>query len=63
MQVNAGSVDVFPTLRTAYASGTAITYTNALGLFRLKAPVPWTAIENRLYDGLVISAREAVNGY
>ena len=62
IQVNAGSVDVFPTLRSAYAAGTAITYNNAKGLFRLKAPIPWTAIESKLFDGLVISAKESVNG-
>lgn len=60
MQVNAGSVDVFPTLRSAYANGTSIVYNNPLGLFRLKAPVPFAAIENKLYDGLLISAKEAI---
>jgi hypothetical protein len=57
MQVNAGSVDVFPCLPAAYANGTAITYTAAKGLFRLLDTVPWAAGRDRIYEGLVIRAR------
>lgn len=32
-QVNVGSVDVFPRLRSAYANGTTIIFTNPVGLF------------------------------
>lgn len=36
IQVNSSSsVDLFPVLRSSYAVGTAITYTNAKGVFRL----------------------------
>lgn len=39
VQVNpSSSVDLFPVLRSSYAGGTAITYTNAQGVFRLASP-------------------------
>ena len=39
IQVNSSiSVDLFPVLRSSYAGGTAITYTNAKGVFRLASP-------------------------
>jgi len=39
IQVNSSSsVDLFPVLRSSYAGGTAITYTNAKGVFRLAEP-------------------------
>ena len=44
VQVNSSSsVDVFPILRSSYAAGTAITYTNAKGVFRLSgASTEWS---------------------
>ena len=61
-QVNsgAGTVDVFPRLRAAYAQTTAVTYVNALGTFRLVDSVPFEADERRIYAGLSISAIEVV---
>jgi len=59
-QVNAGSVDVFPKLRSSYSSGTAITYNSAKGVFRLKAPVPFKAGKDRIYQGITVSAIEAI---
>ena len=39
VQVNtSSSVDLFPVLRSSYAGGTAITYSNAKGVFRLTSP-------------------------
>jgi hypothetical protein len=39
VQVNSSSsVDLFPVLRSSYAGGTAITYSNAKGVFRLAEP-------------------------
>lgn len=39
VQVNSSSsVDLFPVLRSSYAGGTAITYANAKGVFRLAEP-------------------------
>ena len=39
VQVNSSSsVDLFPVLRSSYGGGTAITYTNAKGVFRLASP-------------------------
>ena len=48
-QVNVGSVDVFPRLRSAYAGATAITYTNPKGIFRL------AGIPSESYDTAIIS--------
>ena len=44
VQVNSSSsVDVFPVLRSSYTAGTAITYTNAKGVFRLAgASTEWS---------------------
>jgi len=44
VQVNSSSsVEVFPTLRSSYTAGTAITYTNAKGVFRLAgASTEWS---------------------
>jgi hypothetical protein len=39
VQVNSSSsVDLFPVLRSSYAGGTSITYSNAKGVFRLAEP-------------------------
>jgi hypothetical protein len=44
------SVDVFPALRKSYAGGTAITYTNAKGVFRLASPsTEWAIGEASIY--------------
>lgn len=59
-QVNAGSVDVFPFLRTAYANGTAIAYSGPKGVFRLAAPVPWEFDARRIERGISFSAMEVV---
>ena len=59
-QVNVGSVDVFPRLRSAYASGTAITYTNPVGIFRLSA-IPSESYDSRkICEGLTFSAEESL---
>ena len=44
VQVNSSSsVEVFPVLRSSYTAGTAITYTNAKGIFRLAgASTEWS---------------------
>lgn len=44
VQVNSSSsVDLFPVLRSSYAAGTSIVYSNAKGLFRLGAnQVDWS---------------------
>jgi len=44
VQVNSSSsVEVFPVIRSSYAAGTAITYTNAKGVFRLAgASTEWS---------------------
>jgi hypothetical protein len=51
VQFNAtNSVDVFPALRKSYAGGTAITYTNAKGVFRLASPsTEWAIGEASIY--------------
>jgi len=61
VQVNSGtSVEVFPALRSAYAGGTAIVYSNAVGLWRLpKAETPWDIDNMRIY-GVAFSAMEEV---
>jgi hypothetical protein len=44
------SVDVFPALRKSYAGGTAITYSNAKGVFRLASPsTEWAIGEASIY--------------
>lgn len=60
VKVNAGSVDVFPKLRSAYASGTAITYNNAKGVFRLAARVPAMFNETLFATGITFQAMEAL---
>jgi hypothetical protein len=60
VQVNSGSVDVFPKLRASHAQGTAVVYTNAKGVFRLKEAVPFFARDDKLYDGLVFEAIEVI---
>lgn len=51
IQVNSSSsVDVFPVLRSSYAAGTSITYTNAKGLFRLtETKVDWQIDVAKMY--------------
>jgi hypothetical protein len=51
VQVNSSSsVDLFPALRKSYAGGTAITYSNAKGLFRLASPsTEWSIGEASIY--------------
>jgi hypothetical protein len=61
IQVNsATSVDLFPTLRSSYAAGTAITYSNAKGVFRLSEPsVNWSIDVAKIY-GLTFGIVEDV---
>jgi hypothetical protein len=51
VQVNSSSsVDLFPALRKSYAGGTAITYNNAKGVFRLASPsTEWAIGEASIY--------------
>jgi hypothetical protein len=51
VQVNSSSsVDLFPALRKSYAGGTAITYANAKGVFRLASPsTEWSIGEASIY--------------
>jgi hypothetical protein len=60
MQVNVGSVDVFPRLRSAYAAATAITYTNPVGIFRLAGLPSEMYDQNKLCSGLSFNAIEAL---
>lgn len=61
VQVNsAASYDVFPRLRTAYTSGTAISYASPVGLFRLAGAVPWGYDSVKICDGLTFSAMEVM---
>jgi len=47
---SSSSVDVFPALRKSYAGGTAITYANAKGVFRLASPsAEWAIGEASIY--------------
>lgn len=60
-QVNsATSVDVFPAIRSAYANGTAVTYSNPKGVFRLAAPVPWAFDSRKICEGQTFAAVEVV---
>jgi hypothetical protein len=61
LKVNAGSVDVFPSLRVAYAEDTAITYTNPKGVFRLKAIPPWAFDSRKIERGMEFQFREGVS--
>ncbi len=54
------SLDVFPRLRTAYASGTAVNIASPRGLFRLQAAVPWAYDARKICDGLTFNAVEVV---
>jgi hypothetical protein len=57
---SATSVQVFPRLRAAHASGTAVTYNNAMGLFMLSdSAVSWDIDLARRY-GLTLSFADAV---
>jgi hypothetical protein len=57
---NMVSVEVFPRLRSAYASGTAITYTNPKGKFRLLGLPPGRFDSRKICDGLSFTAIEAL---
>ena len=47
---SSSSVDVFPALHKSYAGGTAITYANAKGVFRLASPsTEWAIGEASIY--------------
>jgi hypothetical protein len=47
---SSSSVDLFPALRKSYAGGTAITYANAKGVFRLASPsTEWSIGEASIY--------------
>ena len=59
LQVNVGSVDVFPTLRSAYAATTPVIFTGAKGIFRLAADYKWSVDEARRY-GLEFQAMEVL---
>jgi hypothetical protein len=60
-QVNSSiSVDVFPRLRSAYASGTAITTNNAKGVFRLSTIPNFTFDSSRIINGVTLNAIEVL---
>lgn len=60
LKVNAGSVDVYPRLRSAYSSGTAISYTNPVGLFRLSSSeTSWSIDAIKVY-GIGFAAVEVI---
>jgi hypothetical protein len=61
VQVNSSSsVDLFPVLRSSYAGGTAITYSNAKGVFRLAEPRTEWSIELANIYGITFSIVEDV---
>jgi len=61
VQVNSSSsVDLFPVLRSSYAGGTAITYSNAKGVFRLAEPRTEWSIELASIYGITFSIAEDV---
>lgn len=61
VQVNSSSsVDLFPVLRSSYAAGTAITYSNAKGVFRLAEPKTEWSIELASIYGISFSIVENV---
>jgi len=61
VQVNSSSsVDLFPVLRSSYAAGTAITYTNAKGVFRLSEPLTNWSIDNANIYGVAFGIVEDV---
>lgn len=60
LQNNGASVDVWPRLRSSYAAGTAITYVNPKGTFRLASnDMDWT-VNLAKHTGLVVEAVEAL---
>jgi hypothetical protein len=60
MQVNVGSVDVFPRLRSAYVATTAITYANPVGIFRLSAIPSESYDPAKLANGFSFNAIESL---
>lgn len=60
LKVNAGSVDVFPRLRSAYAGGTTVIYTNPVGLFRLVSLPSESYDPAKLARGLNFTAVESL---
>jgi hypothetical protein len=61
VQVNSSSsVDLFPVLRLSYGAGTAITYTNAQGVFRLAESRTEWSIELASIYGITFSIAEDV---
>lgn len=61
VQVNSSSsVEVFPVLRSSYAAGTAITYSNAKGVFRLSEPLTNWSIDNAKIYGVSFGIVEDV---
>jgi hypothetical protein len=61
IQVNSSSsVDLFPALRSSYAGGTAITYSNAKGIFRLAEPKTDWSIDLANIYGVSFSIVEEV---
>jgi hypothetical protein len=61
VQVNSSSsVDLFPVLRSSYAGGTAITYSNAKGVFRLAESRTEWSIELASIYGITFSIAEDV---
>lgn len=61
VQVNSSiSVEVFPVLRSSYVAGTAITYSNAKGVFRLSEPLTNWSIDNAKIYGVSFGIVEDV---
>ena len=61
VQVNTAlSVDIFPVLRSSYAAGTSITYTNAKGVFRLAEPSTQWNIDTAKFYGVSFNVMEDV---
>lgn len=61
VQVNSSSsVDLFPALRSSYAGGTAITYNNAQGIFRLSEPLTNWSIDTAKIYGIAFGIVENV---
>jgi hypothetical protein len=59
LKVNSGSVDVFPRIRQAYAAGTQIIYTNAVGLFRQRQAPALPITNGKNFGPYSISIMEA----
>jgi hypothetical protein len=60
IKLNAGSVDVFPVLRSAYANGTAITYVNPVGLFSLSDQTSEAYDDEIICNGIDFKITEAL---